>query len=170
MDVFLRQTEAVQRTVQIRGKGRRHMQWPATRGPGIASCQPSLYAVFPTNGRVMWQTGSSTSSPALLCLLLNGLRVALALLVQLVALDPQELEDTDLPRLSELTFLVLLVAVLLQSATQQQPVSRLISQQRLRSGARADSKVPKRNYFIQYSQLKRWEFLVELFKAKWLDQ
>lgn len=63
-----------------------------------------------------------------LCLLLNGLRVALALLVQLVALDPQELEDTDLPRLSELTFLVLLVAVLLQSATQQQPVSRLINQ------------------------------------------
>lgn len=53
------------------------------------------------------------------CLLLKGLRLALALLVQLVALQ----EDTDLPRLSELTFLVLLVAVLLQSATQQQPIS-----------------------------------------------
>lgn len=46
----------------------------------------------------------------------------MALLVQLVALEPQELEDTDLPRLSELTFLVLFVAVLLQSATQQQPI------------------------------------------------
>lgn len=48
--------------------------------------------------------------------------MASALLVWLVALEPQE-EDTDLPRLSELAFLVLLVAVLLQSATQQQPIS-----------------------------------------------
>lgn len=72
--------------------------------------------------RAGFTTLSPASSPALLCLLLKGLRVALALLVQLVALEPQE--DTDLPRLSELTFLVLLVAVLLQSATQQQPVSK----------------------------------------------
>lgn len=64
----------------------------------------------------------SAPSPALLCFLLKGLRPALALLVQLVAPEPQELDDTDLPRCSELTFLVLLVAVLLQSATQRQPI------------------------------------------------
>ena len=56
--------------------------------------------------------------PVLLCLLLNGLSVALALEVQLAVLEPKELEDRDLPRLSELTFLVLLVAVLLQSAAE----------------------------------------------------
>lgn len=46
----------------------------------------------------------------------NGVSVALALEVQLMVLEPKELEDSDLARLSELTFLVLLVAVLLQSA------------------------------------------------------
>lgn len=45
--------------------------------------------------------------------------VALALDVQLAVLEPKELDDRDLPRLSELTFLVLLVAVLLQSAPTQ---------------------------------------------------
>lgn len=42
--------------------------------------------------------------------------MVLALEVQLAVVDPKELEDSDFPRLSELTFLVLLVAVLLQSA------------------------------------------------------
>lgn len=59
-------------------------------------------------------------SPVLLCLLVNGFSVALALEVQLAVLEPKELEDRDLPRLSELTFLVLLVAVLLQSTPQRQ--------------------------------------------------
>ena len=59
-------------------------------------------------------------SPVLLCLLVNGFSVALALEVQLAVLEPNELEDRDLPRLSELTFLVLLVAVLLQSAAETQ--------------------------------------------------
>lgn len=65
-------------------------------------------------------TSSPCVSPELLCLLLNGLSVFLALDVQLVLLEPNELEDRDLPRLSELTFFVLLVAVLLQSATRKQ--------------------------------------------------
>lgn len=52
----------------------------------------------------------------LLCLLLKGFRVALAFVVQFPELEPNELDDRDFPRLSELTFLVLLVAVLLQSA------------------------------------------------------
>lgn len=55
--------------------------------------------------------------PVPLCRLVKGLSVALALEVQLAVLEPKELEDRDLPRLSELTFLVLLVAVLLQSVT-----------------------------------------------------
>lgn len=62
-------------------------------------------------------------SPVLLRRLLNGLSVASALEGQLAVLEPNELEDRDLPRLSELTFFVLLVAVLLQSATQKQPIS-----------------------------------------------
>lgn len=53
--------------------------------------------------------------PALLCLA-KGFSVALALDVQLAVVEPKELEERDFPRLSELTFLVLLVAVLLQSA------------------------------------------------------
>lgn len=57
----------------------------------------------------------------LLCRL-NGLSVALALEVQLAVVEPKELEDRDLPRLSELTFLVLLVAVLLQSAHKKQSI------------------------------------------------
>lgn len=51
----------------------------------------------------------------LLFRLVNGVSVALALEVQLMVLEPKELEDRDLARLSELTFFVLLVAVLLQS-------------------------------------------------------
>lgn len=58
-------------------------------------------------------------SPVLLCRLVKGLRVAVALEVQLAVLEPKELEDRDFPRLSELTFFVLLVAVLLQSATEK---------------------------------------------------
>lgn len=42
--------------------------------------------------------------------------MALALDVQLAVVEPKELEERDFPRLSELTFFVLLVAVLLQSA------------------------------------------------------
>lgn len=61
------------------------------------------------------------SSPVPLCRLLNGFSVALALDVQLVALVLKEPEDRDFPR-SELTFLVLLVAVLLQSDQQTQRV------------------------------------------------
>lgn len=53
--------------------------------------------------------------PVLLCLA-KGFSVALALDVQLAVVEPNELEERDFPRLSELTFLVLLVAVLLQSA------------------------------------------------------
>ncbi len=53
--------------------------------------------------------------PELLCLA-KGFSVALALDVQLAVVEPNELEERDFPRLSELTFLVLLVAVLLQSA------------------------------------------------------
>lgn len=63
----------------------------------------------------------------LLCLLLKGFSVALALDVQLVVLEPKELEESDLPRLSELTFFVLLVAVLLQSATRKQAINLLPS-------------------------------------------
>lgn len=51
----------------------------------------------------------------LLWRLLKGLSVALALDVQLAVLEPNELEDRDFPRFSELTFFVLFVAVLLQS-------------------------------------------------------
>lgn len=61
--------------------------------------------------------------PVLLCLLLKGFSVALALDVQLVVLEPKELEESDLPKLSELTFFVLLVAVLLQSATRKQAIN-----------------------------------------------
>lgn len=64
---------------------------------------------------------SERVSPVLLCRL-NGLSVALALEVQLAVVEPKELEDRDLPRLSELTFLVLLVAVLLQSAREKQSI------------------------------------------------
>ena len=59
--------------------------------------------------------------PVLLLRFVKGLSVALALEVQLAVLDPKELEDRDLPRLSELTFLVLFVAVLLQSAKEGNP-------------------------------------------------
>lgn len=41
--------------------------------------------------------------------------MAFAFDVQLAVLELKELDDRDFPRLSELTFLVLLVAVLLQS-------------------------------------------------------
>lgn len=54
--------------------------------------------------------------PELLCRLAKGLSVTLALDVQLAVVDPNELEDRDFAMLSELTFLVLFVAVLLQSA------------------------------------------------------
>lgn len=59
-------------------------------------------------------------SPVLLCRLLKGLSVALALDVQFPVLEPKELDDSDFPRFSELTFFVLLVAVLLQSAINKQ--------------------------------------------------
>lgn len=59
----------------------------------------------------------------LLCRL-NGFSVALALEVQLAVVEPKELEDRDLPRFSELTFFVLLVAVLLQSAGEKQAALR----------------------------------------------
>lgn len=101
----------------------------------------------------------------LLCLLLNGLRVALALLVQLVALDPQELEETDLPRLSELTFLVLLVAVLLQSATQQADQStgaQIWSQNKLRG---SETELFNSIFIIKMLYF----FFLEFFKTKRLD-
>ena len=62
----------------------------------------------------------SCVSPVFLCRLANGVSVALALEVQLAALEPKELEDRDRARLSELTFFVLLVAVLLKSAAEKQ--------------------------------------------------
>lgn len=49
--------------------------------------------------------------------------MTLALDVQLTVVDPNELEDSDFPILSELTFLVLFVAVLLQSATISQTLA-----------------------------------------------
>lgn len=58
--------------------------------------------------------------PAFLLRFAKGFRVALALEVQFAVLEPKELEDRDFPTVSELTFLVLLVAVLLQSARQQE--------------------------------------------------
>lgn len=57
--------------------------------------------------------------PALLCLA-KGFSVALALDVQFAVVEPKELDERDFPRLSELTFLVLLVAVLLQSEKEVQ--------------------------------------------------
>lgn len=63
------------------------------------------------------------SSPELLCRFTKGLSVTLALDVQLTVVDPNELEDSDFPMLSELTFLVLFVAVLLQSATISQTLA-----------------------------------------------
>lgn len=54
-------------------------------------------------------------SPVLLCLLVKGFSVALALDVQLAVVEPKEPEDRDFPSWSELTFLVLLVGVLLPS-------------------------------------------------------
>lgn len=62
----------------------------------------------------------------LLWRLLKGFRVALALDVQLAVLEPNELEDRDLARLSELTFFVLLVAVLLQSAETNNNITFLL--------------------------------------------
>lgn len=51
------------------------------------------------------------------------------------------------------------------TASQQEGPSEM-----LRPGARTDSTVQERDSSIQYSQIKRDEFLLEFFKTKWLDQ
>lgn len=77
------------------------------------------------NFTAMWFffTQQYPSSPELLCRFAKGFNVTLALDVQLTGVDPNELEDSDFPILSELTFLVLFVAVLLQSATISQTLA-----------------------------------------------
>ena len=69
----------------------------------------------------MWLNIRSSHSvlPAFLLRFAKGFRVALALEVQFAVLETKELEDRDFLTVSEQAFLVLLVAVLLQSAIQQ---------------------------------------------------